>query len=1057
MVRWAIGRGVAELDSPALRLVRAPYEGVSEPALDDVQRQVVEHRGGPLLVLAGPGTGKTTTLVECVVDRVERDGLDPERVLVLTFSRRAAAELRQRIAARLRRTVREPVARTFHSYAFGLLRREAVLRGDPPPRLLSAAEQDLLIRDLIQGELNEFGAEYWPERLRAALPTRGFAEELRDLLMRALERGLAPDDLAALGKQHGRDDWVAAARFADQYAGVTALRQPPAYDPAELVQAAAGLLRDDPALLERERAARAFIAVDEYQDSDPAQEELLGLLAGGGRDLVVVGDPDQSIYGFRGAELAGIRRFPERFRAADGTPAAVRVLGVSRRCGPELLAASRRVAARLGGPPRHRELAPADPQAAGSVSVHVLRSASQEAAYIAARLRRAHLIDGVPWEAMAVLVRSAHSLPVLRRGLAAAGVPVTVRLEEVPLVDQPPVRALLDVLELATGRRELDTVMAFDLVTGPLGGADALALRRLRQELRAHELRTGGGRASGELLVAALERPAELVALERAAVAPAARIAAVLEAAREAAARPGATAEDVLWAAWSRTGLADRWTRAALAGGSAGAAADRDLDAVVALFDAAARYVDRLPGEGPEGFVEQVRGQQIPSETLAVTAPQDRAVQLMTAHAAKGLEWDVVAVAGVQEGVWPDLRVRGSLLGTEALVDLVAGRGDSQPARHSARLAEERRLFYVAATRARRTLIVTAVSGEEEQPSRFLDDLDPERVDERPVERVPRGLDLPSVVAELRRVVCDPAQPGPRRRGAARQLARLAAAGVRSASPEQWYGLPDLSDGSPLHDPAEPVRVSPSKVEEFHRCQLRWLLKSCGATDGDTARAGIGSLVHDLAETAARHDWTPDELLAELDRRWPRLEVGGGWVERREYARVREMVERLGRWLTGRRSRLLAVEQPFDVQVGRARLVGRVDWLETDEDGRPVVVDFKTGRSKVRDADLPEHPQLATYQLAIEHGAFDKLTGGVRESGGASLVQLQAHQAGEAREQQQQPLSQAADPSWAATLLEKTAEAMAGAEFFAQPSTWCGFCTARPSCPAHAEGEQVIP
>src|SRR5690606_2486723 len=174
---------------------------------------------------------------------------------------------------------------------------------------------------------------------------------------------------------------------------------------------------------------------------------------------------------------------------------------VSRRCGPELLAAARRVAARLGGPPRHRELAPADPQAAGSVSVHVLRSASQEAAYIAARLRQAHLIDGVPWEAMAVLVRSAHSLPVLRRGLAAAGVPVTVRLEEVRLVDQPPVRALLDVLELATGRRELDTVIAFDLVTGPLGGADALALRRLRQELRAHELRTGGGRASGELLV----------------------------------------------------------------------------------------------------------------------------------------------------------------------------------------------------------------------------------------------------------------------------------------------------------------------------------------------------------------------------------------------------------------------------------------------------------------------------------------------------------------------------------------------------------------------------
>ncbi|MFW5899347.1 MAG: PD-(D/E)XK nuclease family protein, partial [Jiangellaceae bacterium] len=465
--------------------------------------------------------------------------------------------------------------------------------------------------------------------------------------------------------------------------------------------------------------------------------------------------------------------------------------------------------------------------------------------------------------------------------------------------------------------------------------------------------------------------------------------------------------------------------------------------------------VDRLPGEGPAGFLEQLRGQQIPSDTMALGAPHGQAVQLMTAHAAKGLEWDVVAVAGVQEGVWPDLRVRGSLLGTEALVDLVAGRGDSAPARHSARLAEERRLFYVAVTRARRTLVVTAVSGEEEQPSRFLDELDPARVDERPVERVPRGLDLPSVVAELRRVVCEPAEPEAWRRGAARQLARLAAAGVRSADPDEWYGLAGLSEDAPLRGPAEPVRVSPSKVEEFHRCQLRWLLKSCGATDGDTARAGIGSLVHDLAEAAATHDWSPGELLAELDRRWPRLEVGDGWVERREYARVREMVERLGRWLAARRSRLLGVEQPFDVEVGRARLVGRVDWLETDERGRPVVVDFKTGRSKVRDADLPEHPQLATYQLAIEHGAFDDLAGGARESGGASLVQLQAHQRGEAREQVQPPLSEADDPAWAATLVDETAGAMAGAEFLAQPSTWCGFCTARPSCPAHAEGGQV--
>ena len=115
---------------PAYRLVRPAPRPVEVPVLDESQQAVVDHRGGPLLVLAGPGTGKTTTVVEAVAARIA-DGLDPEQVLVLTFGRRAAAELRSRITARLGRATKEPLARTFHSYAFGLLRREAAMRGEP--------------------------------------------------------------------------------------------------------------------------------------------------------------------------------------------------------------------------------------------------------------------------------------------------------------------------------------------------------------------------------------------------------------------------------------------------------------------------------------------------------------------------------------------------------------------------------------------------------------------------------------------------------------------------------------------------------------------------------------------------------------------------------------------------------------------------------------------------------------------------------------------------------------------------------------------------------------
>src|SRR5579863_8727014 len=193
------------------RLVRQPPAAAlaARVALDEAQQRVVDHKGGPLLVLAGPGTGKTTTIVEAVAERIERRGADPERILVLTFSRKAAAELRDRITARLGRTTSEPLALTFHSYAYALVRREFVLAGDQPPRLLSAPEQLLEIRRLLRGEVAD-GAGNWPDRLRPALATRGFAEELRDVLMRAAERGLDGKALRQLGRRTGRDDWEAA-------------------------------------------------------------------------------------------------------------------------------------------------------------------------------------------------------------------------------------------------------------------------------------------------------------------------------------------------------------------------------------------------------------------------------------------------------------------------------------------------------------------------------------------------------------------------------------------------------------------------------------------------------------------------------------------------------------------------------------------------------------------------------------------------------------------------------------------------------------------------------
>src|SRR5215469_7485819 len=557
----------SEMDTtpPAYRLVRLPAPAVAQPELEDAQRQVVAHAGGPLLVLAGPGTGKTTTIVEAVADRVTRRGIDPSRVLVLTFSRKAAADLRDRIMLRLGTTVRQPLAMTFHSYAYALVRREFTLAGDPTPVLLPGPEQLLEVRRLLRGEAAD-GAGGWPDQLRPAIGTQGFAAELRDFLLRAAERGLDGKGLAELGQAQGRDDWISAGRFFGSYAARFDLAPVPAYDYAEIVRIAGALLHRS-AIRARERAAYDAVLVDEYQDTDPAQEELLAQLAGDGRDLIAVGDPDQSIYAFRGADTDGIGRFGDRFRRPDGRPAQIVALRTSRRSGAGLLAASRRVAARL---PRalgsadvtasreHRMLVPLAGTDAGRVRIVVAASASQEAALIADTLRRAHLLDGVPWSAMAVLVRSAvRQAPMLRRALTAAGVPVAVPGDELPLGLEPGTRPLLRLIEFAIQPDTMDEPGAAELLTSPLGGTDALGLRRLRRGLLA-AARAAGQPPADEPLAAALRDPRELAQAgwpadddDRAAgpaVAAARRIAALLDVARTTA--QDGTPHDVLWAVW---------------------------------------------------------------------------------------------------------------------------------------------------------------------------------------------------------------------------------------------------------------------------------------------------------------------------------------------------------------------------------------------------------------------------------------------------------------------------------------------------------------------------
>ncbi|HEY4419232.1 MAG TPA: UvrD-helicase domain-containing protein, partial [Pseudonocardia sp.] len=292
-------------------LVRRPRVAPGELVWDDAARRVLVHDSGPLRVVGGPGTGKTTLLLASIAARI-RAGADPERTLLLVGSRQAAGDLRERLGdmihadgSPVERTSREPLVRTVHSYAFGVLRLHAARNSDPPPRLLASAEQDAVVRDLLAGEIagpDHGGVPHsgWPARLRPAVGLPGFAAELRELLLRAAERGLGPDELTELGTRHDVAEWAAAGRFFRTYEHVILLRgaagrgapqaTAPALDAAELVSAALDALASDPELLAAERERVRHLVVDDAQDLDPQQMELVRALGSTASSVLLAGD-----------------------------------------------------------------------------------------------------------------------------------------------------------------------------------------------------------------------------------------------------------------------------------------------------------------------------------------------------------------------------------------------------------------------------------------------------------------------------------------------------------------------------------------------------------------------------------------------------------------------------------------------------------------------------------------------------------------------------------------------------------------------------------------------
>jgi superfamily I DNA/RNA helicase/RecB family exonuclease len=1047
------------MTTPSIKLTRAP----AAPALlelDATQAKAAAHRGSPLLIAGGPGTGKTSVLIEAALSRISA-GQGPDSILLLTYGRERASELRDAIALRTTVTMHEPLARTFHSLAYSILKMDS---GDNyhEPILLSGPEQENFIGQLLEGDVQD-GYRKWPTDLHDGedkkgnpLLTQGFIRELRDLIMRANERGITPEELAVRGEKVGEKYWAPAADFWKRYKEVMAIREDTAgdakmrIDPSELINVAIAYLQKNEKLRSQLQARFATIMVDEFQESDPAQRKLLDLLSG--PDLVITYDADSSVGRFRGADPDGLKQVVDSYLEKGATQI---LLQNSYRTRPEIFEIGQKVTSAFRAPSITRTRTctySAKPALDNPFTTARLNSQSEEAQYIAYLFKRAHLMHGIPYSQMAVILRSAGTqASALRRAFAQVSIPVAGDLEA--LSTNPAIAPFILIARVATGDQPLNLDTCERLLLAEFGGSDSISLRRIRTALLAARDDATDTRGGTQLLIDAIDK-GEINIEESSALT---RVHELLLAARKVLTSIDARPEDLLWAIWDNAKTSDNeklstaWRNTALRGGNRGAAADRDLDAMIQLFDSAQRFSERFPYSKPSAFLDELSRESIVGDIITAQGVRPDVVEILTVHSAKGRQWEVVAVAGLQEGVWPNLRQRSSLLGSERLVererhgDLARLELDLIAA--GALAEDERRLLHVAVTRARQALIVTAVQREDDEPSAYFEELDNTGDLDTPViTKVPRPLTTSALVATLRQNLS-----GESAQTAASILKTLSQSQITSADPAHWTGSLPISSTDTVVALDELVPVSPSGAENFTECGVKWFLERSGGTNGDSTAQILGSAIHEFARIKVEDPSISEvDLIAKLESSWSLIDPTEGWISNSSLKRAVKMLERFSRYHAATTRDVVGAELNFKIQVGRAEIRGSVDRIEVDSDGNHYVIDFKTGKTQITAEKAKENLQLACYQLAVALDGFEKKLS-TTSSSGAELVYL-AKDSVKVTTRQQYKI----DEVEVKAKIEEIADGMGAESFQARINTMCENCVVKACCPIQIQGRTVI-
>lgn len=1030
----------------------------------------------------------------------------------------------------------------------------------PAPVLLMGADEDAALEQLI-------GQVSWSQPAEVT-QTRGFRAQIRNLFSRCGELGVDYQLLEQLGQAAQVQLWCEAApllKLWDSQSDISAANRAMALklDTARLQDRALYALEHwYQADVTAPPQLPDLVVVDDYQDCTAATARLLHALAAlnlgeaEGQGWSVGQMPSAGLGGASGAQGPGSRSSangsgdatgagepgdvgvtsPGDVEHKDGRSTQIVVLGnpdeaveTFRGGDPLMLASAARDfdAVALTLPQVHRgsrqiaaliELAVQQVQVAGCISqrrpnYQHLAQNSQSVCFkiapddtvqvgaVAAHMRSLHLEQGLAWGQMAVIVRQSSSVELIRQELRRGGVPLAPDTPALLLRSEPAAKALLDcaraALEQLLGVPVVQEEAARALLLSPLVGFSAIELRRLRRILGESPDHLSTRVLSDTELFDQLEAAPTLAAKAK-----------VAQAINEALAKERSEGlEGLVWGAWQASGKAQYWRQLALdieADSLLRQRADHDLDVVISLFKRLEVWSERNPSAPGQRFLDELEAQQVASDSVAALGARPQGVSVLTVAACAGRQWEFVAVLGIDDGVWPNLRLRDSLTQTGLLTDIVSQRIadtvnlssltaslDPQAlAQARAQIcSDEMRLLVAAMSRANSQLWLGAVNGGEQGPSSFFNYLS--RQSAIPVEPIQPGgaYTLRGLVATLRRQLMLDLKHnnGTQAPQIAALLAALAQRGVPGADPRSWLGIAGASqfltelpaqlegqDQLGTQAAAHAVvalkqlqaqrvnqarqrgaRLSPSDVENIETCPLRWYLQRHGGSPASSSAQQIGALIHWLAQQGQEHGLSREQLLDLFYRERSSLQLPGGWYGRQENQRVEKMVENLALYLANSPANMqVEVECPVRAQVElevdgaplKIKISGRADRLEHTSQGIDVI-DFKTGAS-VDSAGAQTNAQLATYRVALQ-------ARGENVHGGA-LIMLGKENKKAQVDALTYPGSRELAPSdyletgqgWDTDLISAAARDSLGPSYQARTGEHCRHCAYQDFCPA---------